>query len=188
MAIGESKDASSHTAARNRAAASRVPDPADLERVRRGHIASLSSSTIESSAGRVVFNVGAYDFLRTGEPSPDTVNPNLWRHATLNAHHGLFEVIAGVWQVRGYDISNITFIRGEKGWIVIDPLTSEFTAHAALGLINQHVEQCPVTAVIYTHSHADHFGGVLGVTSREEVDAGKCRIIAPEHFLRDTIG
>ena len=188
MAIGESKDASSHTAARNRAAASRVPDPADLERVRRGHIASLSSPTIESSAGRAVFNMGAYDFLRTGEPSPETVNPNLWRHATLNAHHGLFEVIAGVWQVRGYDISNITFIRGVKGWIVIDPLTSEFTAHAALGLINQHVEQRPVTAVIYTHSHADHFGGVLGVTSREEVDAGKCRIIAPEHFLRETVG
>ncbi|NQW67706.1 MAG: MBL fold metallo-hydrolase, partial [Acidimicrobiaceae bacterium] len=77
MAIGESKDASSHTVARNRAAASRVPDPADLERVQRGHIASLSSSTIESSEGRVVFNVGAYDFLRTGDPSPDTVNPNL---------------------------------------------------------------------------------------------------------------
>ena len=188
MATNESKDASSHTVARNKAAASRAPDPADLERVQRGHIASLSSSTIESSEGRVVFNVGAYDFLRTGDPSPDTVNPNLWRHATLNAHHGLFEVIAGVWQVRGYDISNITFIRGDKGWIVIDPLTSEFTARAALGLINQHVEQRPVTAVIYTHSHADHFGGVLGVTSREEVDAGKCRIIAPEHFLRETVG
>jgi alkyl sulfatase BDS1-like metallo-beta-lactamase superfamily hydrolase len=106
----------------------------------------------------------------------------------LNAHHGLFNVVDGVWQVRGYDISNITFIRGNEGWIVVDPLTSEFTARAALELINQHVERRSVTAVIYTHSHADHFGGVLGVTSREEVDAGKCRIIAPEHFLRETVG
>jgi alkyl sulfatase BDS1-like metallo-beta-lactamase superfamily hydrolase len=106
----------------------------------------------------------------------------------LNAHHGLFNVIDGVWQVRGYDISNITFIRGNEGWIVVDPLTSELTARAALELINQHVERRSVTAVIYTHSHADHFGGVLGVTSREEVDAGKCRIIAPEHFLRETVG
>jgi alkyl sulfatase BDS1-like metallo-beta-lactamase superfamily hydrolase len=156
--------------------------------VRRGHIASLSSSTINSPEGRVVFNVGAYDFLRNGDSAPDTVNPNLWRHAVLNAHHGLFNVIDGVWQVRGYDISNITFIRGNEGWIVVDPLTSEFTARAALELINQHVERRSVTAVIYTHSHADHFGGVLGVTSREEVDAGKCRIIAPEHFLRETVG
>ncbi|NDI16326.1 MAG: MBL fold metallo-hydrolase, partial [Actinobacteria bacterium] len=132
--------------------------------------------------------VGAYDFLRKGDAAPDTVNPNLWRHAVLNAHHGLFEVTAGVWQVRGYDISNITFIRGDEGWIVVDPLTSEHTARASLQLINQHVEKRRVTAVIYTHSHADHFGGVLGVTNRAEVDAGRCRIIAPEHFMRETIG
>jgi len=138
--------------------------------------------------GRRVFDIAAYDFLRQGNSSPDTVNPNLWRHAVLNAHHGLFEVTAGVWQVRGYDISNITFVRGETGWVVIDPLTSEHTARASLNLINEHVGARPVTAVIYTHSHADHFGGVHGVTSREEVDAGKCRIIAPEHFMRETIG
>lgn len=187
-AAQQPKDASPHTVAANTKAAQRTPDPTDLERVRRGHIASLPSPTIESPAGRVVFNVGAYDFLRNGDPAPDTVNPNLWRHAVLNAHHGLFNVIDGVWQVRGYDISNITFIRGTQGWIVVDPLTTEFTARAALELINQHVEQRRVTAVIYTHSHADHFGGVLGVTSRQEVDAGKCRIIAPEHFLRETVG
>ncbi|MFM8993042.1 MAG: MBL fold metallo-hydrolase [Actinomycetota bacterium] len=80
--------------------------------------------------------------------------------------------------MRGYDISNITFVRGERGWIIIDPLTSEHTARVSLQLINQHVEALPVTAVIYTHSHADHFGGVLGVTSRAEVDAGRCVIIA----------
>jgi alkyl sulfatase BDS1-like metallo-beta-lactamase superfamily hydrolase len=187
-AVPQPKDASPHTVAANRKAAQRTPDPADLERVRRGHVASLSSSTIDSPEGRVVFNVGAYEFLRNGDAAPDTVNPNLWRHAVLNAHHGLFKVIDGVWQVRGYDISNITFIRGATGWIVVDPLTTEFTARSALELINLHVETRPVTAVIYTHSHADHFGGVLGVTSREDVDAGRCRVIAPEHFLRETVG
>jgi alkyl sulfatase BDS1-like metallo-beta-lactamase superfamily hydrolase len=180
--------ATAHTVAANVAAGKRVPDSTDLERVRRGHIASLAESTIVNADGRKVFDIGAYDFLRRGDAAPDTVNPNLWRHAMLNAHHGLFQVAAGVWQVRGYDISNITFVRGTKGWIVIDPLTSEYTARASLQLINNHIETRPVTAVIYTHSHADHFGGVLGVTNRAEVDAGRCRIIAPEHFMRETIG
>jgi alkyl sulfatase BDS1-like metallo-beta-lactamase superfamily hydrolase len=180
--------ATTHTAEANRKAGRRTPDPADLDRVRRGHVASLSESIITSPEGRRVFDIGAYEFLREGAPAPETVNPNLWRHAVLNAHHGLFEVTRGVWQVRGYDISNITFIRGTSGWIVVDPLTSEHTARASLQLVNEHVEKRPVTAVIYTHSHADHFGGVLGVTNRAEVDAGRCRIIAPEHFMRETIG
>lgn len=188
MTTHEQKKASQHTVAANQRASDRKPDAADLERVRRGHIASLRDSVIMSSDGRRVFDVGAYDFLRQGAAAPDTVNPNLWRHATLNAHHGLFKVVDGVWQVRGYDISNITFIRGTRGWIVVDPLTSEYTAQASLKLICDHVENRPVTAVIYTHSHADHFGGVLGVTNRAEVDAGNCRIIAPEHFLRETVG
>jgi alkyl sulfatase BDS1-like metallo-beta-lactamase superfamily hydrolase len=111
----------------------------------------------------------------------------LWRHATLNAHHGLFEVAKDVWQVRGYDISNITFIKGLTGWVVIDPLTADSTAKASLDLITQHVEQRPVTAVIYTHSHADHFGGVLGVTTKADVESGKCQIIAPVGFLQEAI-
>ena len=180
--------ATSHTSAANHAAGARLPDPSDLVRVKRGFVASLTQPNIVSPEGRKVFDVAAYDFLRTGEAPPDTVNPNLWRHAVLNAHHGLFEVTPGVWQVRGYDISNITFLRGSDGWIVIDPLTSEHTARASLQLVNERVDHRPVTAVIYTHSHADHFGGVLGVTSRAEVDAGSCRIIAPEHFMRETIG
>jgi alkyl sulfatase BDS1-like metallo-beta-lactamase superfamily hydrolase len=180
--------ATTHTVEANKAAGRRTPDPADLERARRGHIASLSEPVITSPEGRRVFDIGAYEFLRNGDPAPETVNPNLWRHAVLNAHHGLFKVVDDVWQVRGYDISNITFIRGNTGWIVIDPLTSEHTARAALGLINEQVERRSVVAVIYTHSHADHFGGVLGVTNRAEVDAGRCRIIAPEHFMRETIG
>ncbi|MEY4400983.1 MAG: hypothetical protein RL072_848 [Actinomycetota bacterium] len=186
--FGTPQAATKHTVAANSAAGRRAPDPSDLERVRRGYVASLSEDVITSPEGRRVFDVGAYEFLRAGSAAPETVNPNLWRHAVLNAHHGLFKVTDGVWQVRGYDISNITFIRGASGWVVVDPLTSEHTARASLGLVNQHVENLPVTAVIYTHSHADHFGGVLGVTNRAEVEAGRCRIIAPEHFMRETIG
>jgi alkyl sulfatase BDS1-like metallo-beta-lactamase superfamily hydrolase len=97
-------------------------------------------------------------------------------------------VAEGVWQVRGYDISNITFIRGTNGWVVIDPLTSEHTARAALELMDEHVEKLPTTAVIFTHSHADHFGGILGVTTKAEVDAGRCQIVAPIGFLHETVG
>jgi alkyl sulfatase BDS1-like metallo-beta-lactamase superfamily hydrolase len=95
---------------------------------------------------------------------------------------------ARLWQARGYDISNVTFIAGDTGWIVIDPLTVEPCAKACLDLANAHLGERPVVAVIYTHSHADHFGGVLGVTTQADVDAGRCRIIAPEHFLRETVG
>jgi alkyl sulfatase BDS1-like metallo-beta-lactamase superfamily hydrolase len=116
------------------------------------------------------------------------VHPNLWRHAKLNVNHGLFEVTDGVWQVRGYDISNITFIKSNTGWIVVDPLTVEATARASYELITKHLGHRPVVAVIYTHSHGDHFGGVLGVTSQAEVDAGKCQVIAPVGFLHEVVG
>ena len=171
----------------NRSTQGRVFDPADLERVTRGFIAARTEDRIVDDKGRKVIDTAAYDFLRDGRAAPDTVNPHLWRHATLNAHHGLFEVANGVWQVRGYDISNITFIQGNKGWVVIDPLTSDFTARASLELINEHLGERPVTGVIYTHSHADHFGGVLGVTTRADVDAGKCVVVAPEGFLYEAI-
>ena len=182
-----SKPASPVTRELNSSTQGRVFDPADLERVTRGFIAARTEAKIVDDKGRKVIDTAAYDFLRDNRDTPDTVNPHLWRHATLNAHHGLFEVADGVWQVRGYDISNITFIRGDKGWVVIDPLTSDFTARASLELINKHVGERPVTGVIYTHSHADHFGGVLGVTTRADVDTGKCIVIAPEGFLYEAI-
>ena len=179
------KPASDHTRHRNLEAKA-ILDPADFDRARRGWIASIPSGRVVNAAGRTVSEIAAYEFLQ--DDAPDTVNPNLWRHAQLNAHHGLFEVADGVWQVRGYDISNITFVRGNVGWIVIDPLTVEPTARAAYDLVSEHLGQRPVTAVIYTHSHADHFGGVLGVTSDEDVIAGRCRVIAPEGFLHETVG
>ena len=161
-------------------------DDADFERARRGLIARHAAPALRDARGRVVSDAGVYAFLE-GD-APPTVNPSLWRQAQLNAEHGLFEVTEGMWQVRGYDISNITFIKSNAGWIVIDPLTHEVTAREALRLANEHLGQRPVVAVIYTHSHVDHFGGVLGVTSQEDVDAGRCQVIAPEGFLRETVG
>ena len=154
------KPASVHTKAKN-STVTPPSDAGDFDRAKRGFIASLPTGRITDAAGRMVLDVNRYDFLRAGGPSPETVNPSLWRHAQLNAHHGLFEVADGVWQVRGYDISNITFIKGTEGWVVIDPLTTEATARASYELITSQLGHRPVTAVIYTHSHADHFGGVL---------------------------
>jgi len=161
-------------------------DPADFDRASRGLVAAHRTGIIESPFGPV-WDMPRYDFIERGSENPETVNPSLWRQAQLNAIHGLFEVAPGIWQARGYDISNVTFIAGETGWIVIDPLTAEYTARACLDLANEHLGERPVVAVIYTHSHADHFGGVLGVTTREDVAAGRCRVIAPEHFMRETI-
>lgn len=162
-------------------------DPADFERATRGLVAAHPTGVIDTPVG-AVWDVNRYAFIAPGSPNPDTVHPSLWRQAQLNAFHGLFEVAPGVWQARGYDISNVTFVAGERGWIVIDPLTVEPCARACLELANAQLGPRPVTAVIYTHSHTDHFGGVLGVTTQADVDAGRCRVIAPEHFLRETVG
>jgi len=180
-----SKPASEHTRAFNSSAATPL-DPEDFTRAQRGFIAALEDTKITDAQGRQAGDIGRYDFLQ-GD-APDTVHPNLWRHAKLNVNHGLFEVTEGVWQVRGYDISNITFIKSNTGWIVVDPLTVEATARASYELITKHLGHRPVVAVIYTHSHGDHFGGVLGVTSQAEVDAGKCQVIAPVGFLHEVVG
>ena len=161
-------------------------DPADFDRATRGLIGRHPTGVIEGPAG-AAWDVGRYAFIEPGATNPDTVNPSLWRQAQLNAVHGLFEVAPGCWQARGYDISNITFVAGDTGWIVIDPLTAEACARDCLALANRHLGERPVAAVIYTHSHADHFGGVLGVTSHDDVTAGRCRVIAPEHFLREAV-
>ncbi len=179
------KDATFHTLQANAAVAFEL-DAADFERATRGLIAQHPTGRIEGTFAPA-WDINRYDFIGTDAPPPATVNPSLWRQAQLNMAHGLFEVAPGIWQARGYDISNITFIAGVDGWIVIDPLTSVACARECLALANEHLGQRPVTAVIYTHSHADHFGGVLGVTTNEEVAAGRCRVIAPEHFLHEAI-
>ncbi len=178
--------ATEHTRLKNSQAS--VPqDAGDFERASRGFIAHHPTGIIKDRNGRAIINVNDYEFLAPDNKAPNTVHPSLWRHAQLNHHHGLFQVMEGVWQVRGYDISNITFIRGDQGWLVIDPLTTEATARASYELITDQLGHRPIKAVIYTHSHADHFGGVWGVTSQDEVDQGKCVIVAPEHFLREVV-
>ena len=179
------KDATAPTAAAN-APRDLGFDPADFERATRGLVAEHPTGVIETPQG-VVWDIHRYDFIERDAPNPPTVNPSLWRQAQLNGIHGLFEVADGLWQARGYDISNVSFIAGDTGWIVIDPLTAAPCARACLDLANAQLGERPVVAVIYTHSHADHFGGVHGVTTPEEVAAGRCRIIAPEHFLRETM-
>ncbi|MDP1738540.1 MAG: alkyl sulfatase dimerization domain-containing protein [Caulobacter sp.] len=160
-------------------------DRQDFDFASRGYLGTLADPLIHRADGGVVWDLSAYDFLK-GE-APDTVNPSLWRHAQLLAKSGLFQVSETIWQVRGFDLANITFIRGETGWIVIDPLTTAETAKAALALVTEKLGARPVVAVIYTHSHTDHFGGVKGVVSQADVDAGRVQIIAPDGFLEEAV-
>jgi alkyl sulfatase BDS1-like metallo-beta-lactamase superfamily hydrolase len=156
-------------------------DTADFADADRGFIAALDPCVITAADGRVVWDNDAYGFLR--DDAPPSVHPSLWRQSTLAAKQGLYEVVEGIYQVRGLDLSNITFIEGDTGLIVIDPLISTETAAAALALYREHRGDRPVVAVIYTHSHVDHFGGVLGVTTQAEVDAGTVAVVAPEGFI-----
>ena len=154
---------------------------------RRGLLAQIPDGVITDAGGRTIWDWRPYAFLNA-EAAPPTVHPRLWRQARRNAVHGLFEVVPGaIWQVRGYDISVMTIIRGTRGWIIIDPLTSEEAARASLDLVNRTLGERPVTAVIFSHSHADHFGGVGGVTTRAAVAAGDVRIIAPHGFAREAV-
>ena len=156
-------------------------DTRDFDDADRGFLAALEPCVITAPDGRVVWDNDLYDFL--GGEAPPSVHPSLWRQSTLAAKQGLYEVVEGIYQVRGLDLSNITFVEGDTGIIVIDPLISTETAAAALALYRAHRGDRPVVAVIYTHSHVDHFGGVLGVTSQAEVDAGRVSILAPEGFI-----
>ena len=174
------------TESANEAARISFDDPGDLDRATRGLIARIDDGRV-MLGDHVVFDVARHDFVRGSEENPSSVHPGLWRQARLNVNHGLFEVADGVWQVRGYDIANITFLAGTDGWLIIDPLTNAPAAAAALALANRTLGERPVRSIIYTHSHVDHFGGVLGVTSQEAVDAGEVEIVAPDGFLREVV-
>lgn len=179
------KPASPATIAAQKAAKAALPkeDGKDLEFARRGFVATYKDPVIVNAKGEPLWNFHAYDFVKGDAPA--TVNPALWRHQSLLKEHGLFKASEGVWQVRGFDISNMTLIAGKTGWIIVDPLTRTDVAKAALGLANEKLGARPVAAVIYTHSHSDHFGGVKGIVSLEDVKAGKVQIIAPEHFVEE---
>jgi alkyl sulfatase BDS1-like metallo-beta-lactamase superfamily hydrolase len=183
----DAKPASDATIAAQRSVAAQLPteDGRDLDFADRGFIGTLSDPVITNKDGKPVWNLGAYDWMVDGQ-SPDTVNPSLWRHMGLLRKHGLYALTDNVWQVRGFDVSNMTVIKGQTGWIIIDPLTSRDTAAAALKLVNEKLGTRPVTAVIYSHSHGDHFGGVRGIINEGDVKAGTVAILAPEHFLAET--
>lgn len=145
-----------------------------------GFIATLDDPVIRRADGRVAFDVSAYRFLEG--PAPASANPSLWRHAQVLTKHGLYQVAERIYQVRGFDVSVVSFIDAGSGWIVVDPLTTMEPARAALELVRRHVADKPVLAVIYSHSHVDHYGGVAGVTQ-----PGQARIIAPVGFLENAV-
>ncbi|MCB2169706.1 MAG: MBL fold metallo-hydrolase [Deltaproteobacteria bacterium] len=158
-------------------------DEQDIAEAKRGFIAAPPYRQIMAEKGHVAWDIGKYDFLLEEGQNFDSIHPSLQRQAILNMNYGLFEVIPGIYQVRGYDLANISFIKSDTGWIVFDPLTAKETAAAALKFINEQLGERPVVAVVYSHSHADHFGGVRGVVDEEDVRSGKVKIIAPVGFM-----
>jgi alkyl sulfatase BDS1-like metallo-beta-lactamase superfamily hydrolase len=161
-----------------------LADTQSFDDARRGFIAPIPPGPIRRASGGPVWNLEAYGFLDQ-EDAPDSVHPGLWRHARVNMICGLFKVTERLYQVRGYDISNMTLIEGDRGLIVVDPLISTEVARAALELYFAHRPRREVTAVIYSHSHVDHFGGVRGVVDEADVQAGRVEVIAPAGFMEE---
>lgn len=160
-------------------------DDADFAAADRGFIGTLDDPVIRDDRGAVVWDASSYDFV-DGD-APDSVNPSLWRQSKLVAKHGLYEVVPGIYQVRGLDLSVMSFIEGDTGVMVVDPLISKETAAAALELYRAHRGDLPIVAVIHTHSHIDHFGGVLGIVTQEQADSGAVQIVAPEGFVEHAV-
>ena len=187
--LDAARDAAPATRAANEAMAAGLPfaDVADFEAARRGLVAPIPEGMVCTASGTVLWNLGEYEFI-DGELAPATVNPSLWRMARLNLANGLFKVTDRLYQLRGFDIANMTVIEGDSGLILIDPLTTAEVARAALDLYFVHRPKRPVVAVIYTHSHLDHYGGVRGVVDEAEVKAGKVSVIAPAGFMEAVSG
>ena len=187
--LDAARDAAPATRAANEAMAAGLPfaDVADFEAARRGLVAPILEGMVRTASGTVLWNLGEYEFI-DGELAPATVNPSLWRMARLNLANGLFKVTDRLYQLRGFDIANMTVIEGDSGLILIDPLTTAEVARAALDLYFVHRPKRPVVAVIYTHSHLDHYGGVRGVVDEAEVKAGKVSVIAPAGFMEAVSG
>ena len=158
-------------------------DKRDFDEAKQGFIAEPPYKKIMADAGNVAWDMGSYQWLLSGQDFA-SIHPSLQRQAVLNMAYGLYEVVPGrIYQVRGYDLANISFIKGDTGWIVFDPLTATETARAALEFINEKLGKRPVVGVVYSHSHGDHFGGVRGVVDEADVASGKVMLIAPEGFM-----
>lgn len=161
-------------------------DKTDYENARRGFIATIPEGNIKDSKGNLAYDMNQFDFIKGA--APITTNPSLWRQSELNSIHGLFEVKKGsIYQIRGFDLANMTLVAGKTGWIVIDPLLTPEAAKAGLDLANEKLGKKPVSAVIITHSHIDHFGGIRGVVDEEDVKNGKVPIYVPEGFFHHSI-
>lgn len=189
LAQKEGKGATVHTKEMNDALYGQLPffDKTDFRNAHKGFIAPLPPAVIKGEKGAVIWNPQQYAFIKEGQKTPDTVNPSLWRQAQLNTIGGLFEVTEGVYQIRNLDLSNMTIIEGKEGITVIDPLVSAETAKAGMDLYVQHRGKRPVVAVIYTHSHVDHYGGVRGVVDEAGVITGKVKVYAPAGFMEEAV-
>ena len=185
-ASSDAKDATSFTSQRNREVLATLDfsDKQDFADARRGFIASLPEPVIGHESGRVVYSLTDYGFLAE-EQAPASVNPSLWRIARLNMQHGLFKVTERVFQVRGYDIANMTIVEGDRGLIILDTTTTTETAQAALALYFEHRPRKSIVAVIYSHTHSDHHGGVRGIVDEQDVKAGRVAIVAPDLFMEE---
>ena len=181
------KEASSFTKKTNDELLNYLPfsDKTDYENARKGFIATIEAGEIKDADGNILYSMKQYDFIKGNAPA--TTNPSLWRQSELNSINGLFEVTEGIYQIRGFDLANMSLIKGEKGWIIVDPLLSPETAKAGLDLANKELGERPVTAVIITHSHIDHFGGIRGVVDEADVISGKVPIYVPEGFFEHSI-
>lgn len=179
--------ATSFTADINRQVIKKLPfdDTQDFVEAQRGLIASADALTVTGKNGDTIWNQSAYNFI-SGD-APASVHPSLWRQAKLNNIHGLFKVAEGIYQLRGFDLANITIIEGVSGWIVIDPLTTAETAERAIMFAREHLGERPISAILFTHSHVDHFGGVLGALTAAQVDAADIRVIAPAGFMAEAL-
>src|ERR1700742_4130269 len=184
----EPKDATPSVITQQEAMLNALPfsDTRDFDDAARGFLGTIDNAEITNPQGRTIWSLTPYAFLST-ERAPPTVNPSLWRQSRLNMHHGLFEVVPGVYQARGLDIANMTLIEGDKGVIVVDTLTSIEGARASIELYFSHRGKRPVTSVICTHTHTDHWGGARGVLSEEMLANGSVPIIAPNLFLAHAV-
>jgi alkyl sulfatase BDS1-like metallo-beta-lactamase superfamily hydrolase len=185
--VSTRKAASEITARRNHEAAAALPPDGgeDLAEAERGLVARFEPARVEGAGGRVVWDLDSYDFLDA--ECPDTAHPSLWRQSRLNRSAGLFEIAPGFYQLRGFDLSNMHVVEGDEGIIVIDPLISAETAAAALAFYRKHRGERPITGLLYTHSHIDHFGGAAGIVSPEEVAERGIPVLAPQGFLHHAV-
>lgn len=183
------KDATDTTKKANDALYNQLPfsDNTDFTNAHKGFIAALPTDVIKGEQGNVIWDPQQYAFIKEGEKAPSTVNPSLWRQSQLINISGLFEVTDGVYQIRNLDLSNMTIIEGKEGITVVDPLVSAETAKVGMDLYFKNRGKKPVVAIIYTHSHVDHYGGVRGVVDEADVKSGKVKVYAPAGFMEAAV-